>query len=406
MSIAASAASPRLESHDDYEPLLESVRTSLRGITAPVSLFTTDAEGLWEAWLGALPPEERRHHNCHACRRFVEKYGGLVTIDDDGKTHSAVFHSANAGIYRDARITVSRIVERARVTGVHVSSEKVYGTACTYDKKRGKMWSHMCAIPTEKMVYRGVVLDAGQRAAELREDYGTLRRALAEFSPELLKQACAIADSEALYRAEKIQGRLKWLAELREKWDDLRGRWRDNAVWLAVAKAPAGFCHVRASVVGSLLEDLEAGKSFAEVKRSFDAKMHPLQYQRPQAPPSAGNVRQAEEVVAKLGSAGSLRRRFARLEDLKTIWLPAKSEVEKKGGVFGHLLTAETALGLVIAQAPNMTWDKFARIVLPTAEEMSVHVPSHANFHAFVTAADPDAPPIILSGTASRRATR
>lgn len=34
--------------------------------------------------------------------------------------------------------------------------------------------------------------------------------------------------------------------------------------------------------------------------------MNPLQYQRPQAAPSAGNVAQAERIVEKLGIANSL----------------------------------------------------------------------------------------------------
>lgn len=64
---------------------------------------------------------------------------------------------------------------------------------------------------------------------------------------------------------------------------------------------------------------------------------------RPTAAPSAGNVAQAEKVVAALRSAGALSRRFAKLEDIQTIWkwtAPATPQ-RANGGVFGHIKTRE-----------------------------------------------------------------
>src|SRR5262249_16422363 len=144
-------------------------------------------------------------------------------------------------------------------------------------------------------------------------------------------------------------------------------RTRENLLWLAVATAPAGFCHVRSSVVGSLLEDIQDGKPFDAVKRAFDEKMSPLQYQRPTAPPSDGNIKQAEEPGAKPGSAGALRRRYARLEDLQTIWRPFAEPEATPDGVFGHLREKKRDAPLR-ATGSTMTWEKFARTVLPNAE--------------------------------------
>lgn len=301
------------------------------------------------------------------------------------------------GIYQSASRAVCERVERARVVGVHVSSEKVWGTPNNTSRKTGCTWHHMHLLPPASMLYRGTVKTAGQRAAELTEDHGTLARALAEDKTgDIFRTALQIAQSESLYRGENVEGRLRWLVDLHEARAGSKGLARDNLLWRAVATAPAGFCHVRSSVVGSLLEDIGAGKSFAEVKRAFDAKMDPLKYQRPTAPPSAGNVKQAEEVVAKLGSAGALRRRFARIEDVQVFtWAPVPSVIKSIEGVFGHLLDATRPTSPMIASAPTMTWEKFARTVLPTAEAMQVHVPSRGNFLALVTAADPDAPPII-----------
>ena len=386
-------------SHDDYQPMLEAVRAQFAGVTGP--LFTTTATGrdLWDEWMDDMPEHEKKQHDCHACRRFVETYGGLVRIDEQGVAHPAIFDvmPVTWNIYSDAFQSVAKAVRRARVTGVFVSSTPVWGTPSTRDGKRDCTWHHMHVVPPASMVYRGSILTAGQRAAELGEDYATLSRALAEFTLETVGQALAIAESESLYRSEKIKGRLQWLADLKESRANAKGPAIQNLVWLAVATAPAGFAHVRSSVVGSLLEDIEAGKPFAEVKRAFDAKMSPVKYQRPVAPPSEGNVKQAEAIVEKLASAGALRRRFARLEDVTKLWSPAPPKLAKTaGGVFGHLLPADrSGIGTMVASGPKMTWEKFARTVLPSAEKLEVVAPARGHYTALVTAADPDAPPIL-----------
>lgn len=392
---APSPSSASVVSHDDYRPYLASLAAHF-ATNGDGPLFTTDVDGrdLWNVWLTALPEAEQQGHNCHACRSFVERYGNLVRLDEHGTPTSAIFGDVE-GIYTPSAAICASVVENAKVTGVHVSSDVVLGTPMTRDKKRpGHTWHHMHASQPPGMLYRGRVKTADQRAAELLEDHGTLCRALAEFSADTVKTALSIAEADALYRSEKIQGRLRWLADLH----DVPKKLRPNAIWRAVATAPAGFCHVKSSVVGSLLESIASGMSFEQVKRSFDLKMHPLQYQRPTAPPSEGNIAQAEAIVAKLGIEPSLLRRFARLEDiLVKTWEPRPSAPENApGGVFSHLRgkSKADAVGL-IAKAPVMTWEKFARDVLPTVQSLAVAVPGHGGFHALVTAVNEDAPPII-----------
>jgi hypothetical protein len=101
-----------------------------------LKLFTTDASDkggggdgkLFEAYLSGFPAYARQYHNCHACRRFVETYGGLVVIDSAGK-QTPLFWEARATplYYRVSVENVERLVRRAKVTGVFVSSESVWG---------------------------------------------------------------------------------------------------------------------------------------------------------------------------------------------------------------------------------------------------------------------------------------
>ena len=102
------------------------------------TLFTTDATGLFQSYLEALPTADRQSHLCDACRRFLEVFGGLVTIDAKGVTRRAVWHGLNApDYYAPAVAALERVVRRARVMGVFVSSLEVWGKPVT-----GK-WRHL-----------------------------------------------------------------------------------------------------------------------------------------------------------------------------------------------------------------------------------------------------------------------
>ncbi len=395
----------------EYHAMLERIRRRFAetfGGRQPmpdvVPLFTTDAEDLFGAYVSALPAKERQHHNCHACRDFMERYGGLVSIDEDGCTTPAVLNEDDAtGIYAPAIAEVARLVRRASVTGVFKDKADVWGKPVTGD------WRHFgvdCALWS--ITGTGASLPH-KLMAEKAEDFKNVLRALADFPLALCRSAVTILESEALYRSEKVLGQAKWLYELHElRANALDARRRENLVWRAVATAPSGFCHPRSSMIGTLLDDLKAGLPFETVKERFAAKMHPLSYQRPTEAPNAQTIEQAEKLVARLGIANSLKRRYARLEEVEAMWTPKNQGVASAGhGVFSQVRARSDAEvngwgGTV--DAGRITWAKFNRDVLPRAFSIHSVVPVvPANFAALVTATDPAAPPIIQWDTPERR---
>lgn len=379
------------QDHDhehDYSELLECVTGAFEASGAIGSrLFKTDATGLFEAYLDHLPAE-RQVHTCNACRRFVENFGGLVVITDQGQTMPAMWSPDVPGFYAPAIKAMYQIVRRAKVTGVFLSSDKVWGLPKTGE------WRHMAVTPPAALVYREKALTAGQAMAAHKESVRTIFEALGVFKKAHLDQALQLLKGDFLARAEKFVAPVQWLRDLH----DLRsGPTGYNLLQRAVAMAPEGYLHPRAAVTGSLLEDIAAGLDFADIKRKFDAKLGPLQYQRPQAAPSAGNVKAAEALVEKLGLEPSLHRRFARLEEVPTIWAPAVKAEPATGGVFGHLKTkaSDSDVRKLDLPAQTMTWEKFTRTVLGDAQEIEVFVPASGPFIAITTAVHAEAPPIL-----------
>jgi hypothetical protein len=357
-------------------------------------LFETDVgEELFTAWVNAFPEAERQYHTCNTCKSFLKHYGSLVLIDEVGLTHPAFWLEEDApDRYKAAVRAMERAVRRARVVAPFYSSETSWGNPQT------GIWTHMALTPSALQLHSHRLLSASQLMAEKKEDYGALMRGLADYSAEHVAVAIGLLRTDTLYRSEALLGAAEWLGKLHSLRAARLGKTgRENVVWRAIADAPTGFCHPRSSMIGTLLDDLKAGLPFAEVSRRFSAKMHPLQYQRPQAAPSAGNIAQAEKVVEKLGIAPALRRRFARVEELQALWRPAQAkQAPALGSIFGHLsILAPTMVEARSEKPIVITWEKFRRTVLPDAQQMECRVPVRGDFAAIVTAADPEAPPIL-----------
>lgn len=377
---------------DRYGEFLESVQACFdNAMRLSPYLFETDATGLWEAYLDNAPAGERQTRNCNCCRQFIERFGGLVTIDERGYVSSAIWAEDQVPpAYSAAARALRRAVARASVTGVFRSREPVWGTPNTGP------WSHIALVVPRSFLSTSVVTTPFQEMAAKREEYGMLGRSLGDFGTDTVRKAVALLSTDALYRSEKCLGVAKWLLDLHEAQAQAHLQQRANLLWLAVAKAPAGFCHVRSSMIGTLLEDLASNHPYEVVKRKFAEKMNPQQYMRPQAAPSAGNIAQAEKIVAALQSQGALERRFAKLSDVQAIWTPKPKQEAPNGGVFGHLKPKNSAPLANDAPPVTMTWVKFLATVLPTAESIEYFVPlTLQSYTALVTAKNPDAPNLL-----------
>jgi hypothetical protein len=382
----------------EYSEFLQRINARFRknSETAKV-LFTTDAN-LWDVYLNSFAdPVERQHHTCSTCKQFIRRFGALATINASGDVSSPIWNEEDAAqsapSYQAAVAAMQKAVRRAKITGVFLASESTWGTPVT------GVWHHFHVQPPAEMIYKRATLTAKQAMAEKREDFKNVIRALAEFKHETVVTALKLLRSDALYRSEKVLGQAEWLADLHAARSlATNPKAKTNVVWKAVGSAPAGFCHPRSSMIGTLLEDIAAGKDFGEVSRAFAAKMNPLAYRRPTAAPTSGAIAQAEKIVQQLGAQGSLARRFARLDEVQALWRPAGSKPPEtvSEGVFGHLKAkGSSAASTLRVPAQTMTWDKFQRTVLPAADRIEMLAPAIGSYTALVTAVNPDAPPIL-----------
>jgi hypothetical protein len=404
-SMVSSTATPYFNENDGYEQFMASVKNRFnRLIGDGIPLFTTDAENLFDLLLDNLPPEARQHYTCRSCDNFVSRFGGLVTMTETGEMVSVLWDEGNTpSFFQSAVSAIKKAVLKARVNGVFLSESQVLGQPVTGD------WEHLSTTLPKQMVFKDKLYTADQIMAEKLQDREMLIRVLLEYKLPVIEQAVVLLKTESLDRPEKTVTNAEWFQALQSKFSAERNsRNKENLVWLAAATAPTGFTHINGGMLGTLLEDIKSGLSFESIKRKFGSKMDPTKYQRPQSPPPAGNIQEAEKIVEKLGIKNSLVRRFARLDEIEKIWVPRDSQKQPQnvqgGSVFGHLLAQEKEQPKLNVPAVNMTWEKFQKTVLPLALGIEFAVRSGANsYSAILTAAFDDAPPILQWDSEEKR---
>jgi hypothetical protein len=390
-SLSVKPAARSMQSEFEYVEYLTCMANRVTTALTNEPVFETDAADLWNGYLYMIPYPEKAHHTCRTCQRFVERYGGLVTIRADGSLSPVLWDPATSpDLYYEQEMHLHDRVRNANVTGVFISADSQLGVA------RTGRWSHLHGYVPEHARWKKRTQTASQASAEKLEEFKMLDRALVDFSSDTIKRAQVLVASDELYRTEKVAGPMEFFADLKAQTASVRAKGtRANLIWRAVATAPAGFAHIRSTMVGSLLEDLQNGYSTDQAKSRFAAKMHPLRYQRPKAAPASQTIQRAEKLVAELGLERSFARRYARLEEVPLLWAPKQNAARARKGVFANVVAKNETVDSsdTLAGKQRMTWTSFHKKVVPLADSMEVFVPTvPAAFFAVLGPVHMDAP--------------
>lgn len=382
------------ENNDHYPEFAKSIQDQFDAVVKEnTKLFTTNVDGLFDIFLNNIPESSRQHYICRACRKFVDDYGGLVVINSDGSIEPVMWKEEVPELFNKSVQEIRIAIKKSKVTGVFISNYRTLGQPNT------GIWNHM-SVQINNNILTSRLQTPYQYMAEKTEDFKMLIDSLELYDIQTIKTAVLLLKTDSLYRSEKCLGIAEWFMKLYLSISDVKNiNKKINIIWKAVSEAPIGFCHIRSSMIGTLLDDIKSGLSEKEIGRRFKEKMNPTQYQRPQVGPNVGNILQAEKIIKELGLERSLHRRFAKLEELNLIWKPKKEEeLKDKSGVFSHLLPKKDTIGkYTVMNSITITWDKFYRIILPDAIniEFANTALTKVSYGAIVTAKYDDAPPII-----------
>ncbi|MGL5766240.1 MAG: hypothetical protein ACRCX8_11430 [Sarcina sp.] len=390
----------QIEKDTQYEEFELIVKTTFEEmVNNGAKLFLTDADNLWEAYLNNLP-KNKEHYNCRACKNFIRKYGSLATLDANGDVVSVLWSKEVPEFFEESVREMNDKVEKSNIVTPFISDTCDLGVSRTGD------WSHIHVVLPNNMKNKSRLKTDTQIMAERKEELGMLTRALEEYSMSTIETAIELLNSQSLYRSDRCLGVAQWFKKVKEEVESTKNTKRQiNMKWYHVSTAKEGYCHVRSSMIGTLLDDIQSGMSFELVSRRFEEKMNPSNYMRSQSAPTQGAVENAEKVVEKLGIANSLERRYATIDEIedKLIWKnrEIKKEVKetKSKGIFGGVATKEINKpdysSVLDMPATTMTWDKFRRTILSDAVNIEARITRPERLMAMVTASDVEAENIL-----------
>ena len=211
--------------------------------------------------------------------------------------------------------------------------------------------------------------------AQKRQDYETLV-GLTEFSEDTIQQAVILIPRRGLVRPE-ARPRRRPLAPAAAAGARRRratpGAAKTSPGAPSPAPRPAG-ATPRPPLIGALvLEDIAAGLPLLPSGRAL-----PLVGPSPTSAPGPrqrpGTSLRPRRSSSIWHCVPALARRYARLDEIQTVWRsarPGRSPPRRGGGVFGHLPPkahkTQSAPPIDTLAPIRMTWEKFARTVLPTA---------------------------------------
>lgn len=397
--IKKAPSSPAPNQDSGYAELSRLVSNNIKHVD-PKNVFMTDVnpDKLWDIYLKGLPAGPiRQYYTCHCCRRFIQRYGRLASVNGDGLL-SVLFDGVSVELSDESYFKEIAKKLNDAVRSADLLSPFVWGKPdTTWGWETSGGWDHLSGTP-DAAPYAGKLLTPGQRAAELRQNCELLERTIGSYPTNIIDSAVFYLKSGKLSRPEKALGEAEWLQQFSRHVQGRGGRKRRNMIWAETLQVPDGYAHTKNNVLGTLLDSIHAGDSSADVVRKWDEKLGPLQYQRPTAPVTAGQAKAAEDVVKTLKCERSLLRRYARLGDvLKFVWQPDsfKPTAKAKKGMFDHVV-ASSPLNASTSSPTNITWAKFSRDILPLARKLDVMLLSKPmSFFGLTTTVDYASPGIL-----------
>lgn len=388
-----------------FNELLQAISTSVAKMPAGTPLFRLNLAGylgcyeineavdLFSVFLTKLPNVDwSLHYTCNCCRNWFRHYVDLVWIDNKGRQHSLLWNLTKDECpveFRDSIRILDDYLASKPIVSVFYSKDRVLGIKTLNNWNH--LWINNPAVFSSSM-------SAHQKSSEKTQEKALLSSTFAEFDKSIVEKAINYLKSGTFYRAEKGLPVLEWLLNI------YNNRQNTNLLWREVAMAPDGWCHVKNGVAGTLLDDIKAELPIEIVKRNWELKVDPLNYQRPTTI-SQGNVLVAEKKIADLGLESSLQRRFATLEDpMVHIWW-AEEEKKPTGGLFSSLKVTKQATPSTVLPAVTMTWVKFLSTLCtkdPTVK-IEAEVTFTSKLMSLVTAVDNNSKPILQWDTEDHR---
>ncbi|KAF6761787.1 hypothetical protein DFP72DRAFT_1151810 [Ephemerocybe angulata] len=327
---------------------------------------------------------------CHTCTEFVNKYGNLCTIDDEGEAIPVLWPQDLETVPVRYRPGVAAVLKTFSGCGIGEEyavaqpKDRILG----YRKGKNPQWRHL-----------HTVLNGGPLTAGSKDGLDTLTSPLPMPNISSMRSFLMLGPHRsAIDFLEAVQSKTGPVEDARRK--------RNLIIKFSRLAWVGCLSSLRGGVVGELMSDISAGKSYDDIHIRWSSLANPLVYLRPTSAPSAGNISEAEKIFNNLGySKEDLVRYFMTSDQVPesgvlwsdpAIWNHTPPALELPQGIFGSVVPKATKEITPVSieerkETPReITFRSFARRILPKAKSVEVFLQEDTRF-AFFTSGGPNA---------------
>ncbi len=371
----------------DFKPFSVAVHKQFTAMSKH-ELFVVDvsSDDLFAAYLAAFPEgtnpiyRERTEHDCSCCKNFIRNIGNVVAIVNGQMT--TVWDNVTTGNeYEVVAAALAEIVSKAPIKSLFRSSERQYGAESTVELKEGvtKRWNHFHGQIADKHYTKEV----GSVVGEYSTCAGVFKRGLEELTPDAFAAVIDLMQSNNLYRGNEFMPQATAFAEAQQKYNKLNAQGKALYIWQNAGNM--ALSRFRNTAIGTLLVDLSAGMDLEAAVKSFEQKVAPTNYKRPNALITQKMVDDAMKTIESLGLEPALERRFATIEDVSVndiLFVDNAVRGSMKGGVASVLADSVAPVEVKTDKVQEVNVDDFLTNIVPGAKSIDVQVKNQhqANF--------------------------
>ena len=370
--------------------------------------YQTDVnkDELWDVYLNSFPAKKnpifrvRTEHDCSCCRHFIKSIGGIVFIDDDLICHSIWEFKVDDEDYQTVIDAVDAYVKSKKIVEEFVTKETSFGTNRSYEQRDdGSIaeWEHFYLLTPRDWVYRGRDTVDTERSHR-RTSAEVFGRALREITADSIDSVLDLIHDNTLYKGAEWKDQLEALKKLKAEYTALPEEKRELYVWKTSKTVGPVMSRIRNHSIGTLLVDLSGEMDLNEAVRRYEAIVAPANYKRPKAIFTQKMLEDAKKTITELGYMDSLRRRYAKLDDITVnniLFANRDAAKRVKGGdVFEDMLADAKTAPKKFARVQEIGIEQFISDVLPDAKSVEAYVENRheKNMCSLITSSNPFAP--------------
>ena len=366
-----------------------------------------DPDTLWNTYLESFPEEKnpifrvRREHDCSCCRHFIKRIGGIVFIDEEQKLHTIWGFAVPDDGYQVVLDAVDALVKSSKITQEFITNEYSFGTEESreydQDSKLVTTWEHFYLEVPKEWRYRGrdTIDSERSRRRSAAEVFG---RALREITMDSIDTVLELIRSNTLYKGAEWEKQITDLRKIKTDYEKIPEEQRELYVWRIAPSVGPVMSRIRNHSIGTLLTDVSEGVDLNEAVRRYEAIVAPANYKRPKAIFTKKMLEEAQKTVQELGYMDSLRRRYAKLDDITVnniLFSNRDASKRIKGGnVFDDMMSEAKSSPKKFDRVQEIGIEQFISDVLPDAVSVEAYVENkhEKNMCSLITSSNPFAP--------------